>query len=152
MRGSAEEHALDIKRMKSLSFGEPVTNVCASSRNPMFHCQFVEYKVKSYRNRWGITIRYHYARCTNGKGQFCNFGIEIIYSGHLSEEEAKEVFAPIHRRLFPESYKNSEQEPPLQEKSDGILKQGQRRCQNRGMVEAPERQKARPAEESPCRR
>ena len=82
-------------RMQALCFGDPVTNVCASERNPMFHCYFVEYVRKSQRNRYGITHTDHLAKCTDKKGSFWNIGIKVIHSGHLSKEGAKALFNPV---------------------------------------------------------
>lgn len=92
-----------IKRMRQLSFGDPVTNICAGKDNPLRLGQFVEYITKSRRNRFGIvhTDRFARIRCSNGK--FVDTGIDVIYPGHLSESECAELFAPVWQAKFGKS-------------------------------------------------
>lgn len=70
------------KRIRSLEFGEPVTNICAGPKNPMRHCWFVQNKGSD-------------ARCTDKKGTFWDIGIEVIHRGHLAEDKCKELFEPV---------------------------------------------------------
>lgn len=103
--GSTLQPKLDLlnkskERVKAMKFGDPVTNVCAGDRNPRRHSYFVEYKVKSHKNRFGVIHKYYSARCTDGKGKFWNGGLEVTFPGHLSYEESKEIYAPIHAIEF----------------------------------------------------
>ena len=101
---------LSIERIKGLNFGDPVTNICAGENNPMRLGRFVEYKIKSRKNRAGIVHREHLARITYGNGKFANIGPIVIYPGHLSYKECEDMFDPIHRVLFPDSYPSTQQE------------------------------------------
>lgn len=83
------------KRMKTLSFGDKATNICAGEGNPMRHCTFVEYKKKSTTNKWKIKHTEHLARLTDGKGHFGDYEIDVIYPGHLDSEECKKLFDPV---------------------------------------------------------
>ncbi len=83
------------ERVRSIQFGEPVTNVCAGEGNPHKHSYFVGYVVKSHKNRFGLTHSDHLARCTDRKGKFWNTDIEVIYSGHLDSDKCTELFEPI---------------------------------------------------------
>ena len=87
-------------RVKALKFGEPVTNICAGEKNPHRHCLFVQYVVKSRKNRWYVTHREYWAKCTDGKGEFWNTDIEVIYPGHLSVEESDKLFEPVWQAKF----------------------------------------------------
>lgn len=70
------------KRMKSMVFGDRVTNICAGDRNPMLHCYFV-------KNRKDT------AQCTDKKGHFWDIDIKVIYPGHLDEDVRRELFEPV---------------------------------------------------------
>ena len=83
------------ERMKSLSFGDPVTNVCAGESNPHRIGYFVEYVVKTRRNTFGIAHSDNIAKCTDKKGNFWFADIEVIFKGHLDYDKCKELFAPI---------------------------------------------------------
>ncbi|HAD32182.1 MAG TPA: hypothetical protein DCE77_11455 [Methylophaga sp.] len=76
-------------RMKGISFGDPVTNVCAGELNPLRHCFFVDYK-----------DRKHIAVCTDGKGKFADFDANVIYGGHLSYDESVRIFKPIWKAQY----------------------------------------------------
>jgi hypothetical protein len=84
-----------IVRVKSIGFGDPVTNICAGESNPIRHCLFVAYEPKSRRNGYGIVHTDHYARRTDGKGEFWSVGVEVLYPGHLDAEKCRELFAPV---------------------------------------------------------
>ncbi len=88
------------KRMKSLSFGDPVTNVCAGDGNPQKHAYFVEYKMKSRSNRYGIIHKEYSARCTDKKGKFWDAGIETLHIGHLDSDKSKELFDPFWQAQY----------------------------------------------------
>jgi len=77
-------------RMRTLSFGDPVTNVCTGDANPWHHAYFVKIKGDSL------------AQVTDKKGKFGNFGCEVIYPGHLSIEKSKELFEPFWQAQFGE--------------------------------------------------
>lgn len=95
MADKQEIHAEAIKRMGGLSFGDPVTNVCAGSGNPQRHAYFVEHVRKSKKTCGGFPYTEHYAKCTDRKGKLWNTGIKVIYPGHLSAEECTRLFTPI---------------------------------------------------------
>jgi hypothetical protein len=84
-----------IERIKSLSIGDQVTNICAGDNNPMLHCFFVEYKKKSHTSKFKVKHTEHLARCTDKKGKFWNIGIEVIYPGWLDEKMRNELFGPV---------------------------------------------------------
>ena len=75
------------KRIVALSFGDPVTNICAGTENPMRHCYFVEDKRRV-------------ARCTDKEGAFWDIGIDVIYPGHLNNAECSELFEPVWQSLY----------------------------------------------------
>lgn len=83
-----------------MEFGEPVTNVCAGDGNPTRQGYFVSLDVKSRKNGSGITHREYTARLTDKKGKFWNVGIKVIFPGHLSDEESRDIYAPIHGAEF----------------------------------------------------
>ncbi|MES2942943.1 MAG: hypothetical protein V4772_08765 [Pseudomonadota bacterium] len=88
-------HEASIERMKALTFGDPVTNICAGDSNPSLHCFFVAYEVKANTNKYGITHRSHWAKCTDKKGKFWNTGFEVVYPGHLDAETRTKLFTPV---------------------------------------------------------
>lgn len=77
------------ERMARLTFGGPVTNICAGEKNPMRLCLFVRYKA-----------RQHVAECTDGKGRFADFDADVIVAGHLPAWEAKELYRPVWEANF----------------------------------------------------
>lgn len=83
------------ERVKTMTFGEPVTNVCAGEGNPRRHSYFVEYVVGGYTNKAGIRHNDYLAKCTDRKGKFWKTDIEVIYAGHLDSEKCKELFEPV---------------------------------------------------------
>ncbi len=83
------------KRIRAMSLGDAVTNVCAGDTNPKRHAYFVELVTRSRKNRYGITHTECWARCTDKKGKFWNTDIKVIYPGHLSYEKSCEIFRPI---------------------------------------------------------
>lgn len=99
------ETRLDIfnkakKRMKELSFGDPVTNVCAGDKNPQRHSYFAKLNIQSHTNKFGITHKQYLANCTDRKGKFWNTDIEVIFPGHLEYEESMKIYEPIHAAHF----------------------------------------------------
>lgn len=88
------------KRVSKMKFGDPVTNVCAGEGNPHRHAFFVEFKIKSSKNRWGITHKEYLAKCTDRKGTFWDTDIDAIYRGHLDTETCHKLYAPIHEAEF----------------------------------------------------
>jgi hypothetical protein len=83
------------ERMAKLSFGDPVTNVCAGELNPRRHAYFCEFVTKSRTNKWGIEHREYHARCTDKKGAFWNAGIETLFPGTLDQKTCDDLFKPI---------------------------------------------------------
>lgn len=74
-------------RMKALSFGDLVTNVCTDKTNPHHHCWFVQYKY--FRPLYG-----NFAQCTDRKGNFWETMPDVVYPGHLDDKTCKELYAP----------------------------------------------------------
>jgi len=83
------------KRMKGISFGDAVTNICAGEGNPHKHAYFVEYIVKSRVNRYGINHNEYLAKCTDKKRRFWNTCIDVIHPGHLDSEKCTQLFSPV---------------------------------------------------------
>lgn len=83
------------ERIKLISFGDPVTNVCAGEGNPRKHAYFVEHVIKKSKNRFKVQFTEHFAKCTDRKGNFWSTDIEVIFQGHLNDEKCQELFAPI---------------------------------------------------------
>lgn len=77
----------DQTRVTALSFGDPVTNICAGEDNPLRHAYFVKTK--------GVFVQ-----VTDKKGRFAYFGREVIYPGHIPKDEAKRLFEPIWQARF----------------------------------------------------
>ena len=92
-----------IGRVKRLQFGEQVTNVCAGSDNPRKHSLFCQYVLQQNKNRFGIVHKSHYAKCTDGKGNFWKTDVAVIFKGHLSDEKCKELHLPIWQLEFKEN-------------------------------------------------
>lgn len=89
-----------IVRMRALSLGDPVTNVCAGESNPGLHAFFVAYQVKSRKNKYGLTHKSHWAKCTDKKGKFWDTDIDVVYPGHLDAATRSELFAPVWEALY----------------------------------------------------
>jgi hypothetical protein len=75
------------KRVAAMAFGEPATNICAGSGNPMRHC-------------WFVQLKGDFACCTDRKGKFFDIGIEVVYPGHLTADERERLFAPVWASQF----------------------------------------------------
>lgn len=88
------------KRVKAMTFGDPVTNICAGEGNPTRLGYFVDFVTKSHTNKYGVVHREYLAKCTDKKGKFWNACIDVIYPGHLGYDESMELFEPIHAVLF----------------------------------------------------
>ena len=87
------------KRIKGLSFGDPVTNVCAGDGNPHRLSAFVKIKTTRHK-RCGITHTEKLVVCTDGKGKFWDTKPEVMFSGHLDIDESKRLYKPIWEAEF----------------------------------------------------
>lgn len=96
-------HDESIARMKTLTAGEPVTNICAGEKNPHLHAFFVAYVVDSRKNRYGLVHKSHWAKCTDKKGEFWKTGIDVIYPGTLDVETRERLFAPVWQANYGKS-------------------------------------------------
>ena len=76
-------------RVSKLSFGDPVTNICAGEGNPHRHSVFVN---KTSCGR--------YVRCTDKKGHFWQTGIEVIHPGWLDSDTCAQLYAPVWESNF----------------------------------------------------
>ena len=83
------------ERVKSMEFGDPVTNVCAGPGNPRRHAYFCQLVTKTRKNRFGLNHTEHFVKCTDRKGKFWNTDIEVIFAGHIEYAECEKLFAPI---------------------------------------------------------
>lgn len=72
------------ERMKSIQFGDPVTNICAGDSNPIRLSYFVRYNIPS-----------HTVECTDKKDNFYKMDADVIYPGHLPYAECRELFQPV---------------------------------------------------------
>jgi hypothetical protein len=70
------------KRLRLLSFGDAITNICAGDKNPHRHCYFVRRKKDT-------------AECTDKKGKFWETFNDVIYPGHLEKNECERLFKPV---------------------------------------------------------
>ncbi len=75
------------QRLKTLAFGDPVTNVCAGDKNPHKRGYFV-----SQNREWVI--------CTDKLGDFWKTGVRVVFPGHLDDAKCIELFAPIHAAIY----------------------------------------------------
>jgi hypothetical protein len=80
----AEIHKAAVERMRTIRFGDEVTNVCAGEQNPQRHSYFVRYKTNSRT-----------AECTDKNGKFWETYIDVIFPGHLDAAVCAELCAPI---------------------------------------------------------
>ena len=87
------------KRVRALTFGEPVTNVCAGELNPFRHAFFVK-------------LRGDYVQVTDKKGRFTSFEREVIYPGHLSIEVSRQLFEPFWQAQYGEPLSDSQANKP----------------------------------------
>jgi hypothetical protein len=85
-------------RMQTLNSGDQVTNICAGVMGR--YLTFVEYKIKSRKNKFGITHREYLARCQFGNRKTGDFEIDVIHKGRLSKEECKELFEPVWQAQY----------------------------------------------------
>jgi hypothetical protein len=83
------------ERVKSISFGDEVTNICAGEGNPGRHCYFVEYKKNTRKNKCGLNHTEHLAKLTDRKGSFWDCDIEVVHPGFLDRKECEELFNPV---------------------------------------------------------
>lgn len=83
------------KRMRKLNFGDSITNICASEKNPDRLSYFVKYK-----NQHSRSLRYHLVECTDKKGGFWDAELVVIYPGHLQFDECEKIYAPLHAAHF----------------------------------------------------
>lgn len=93
-------HQESLERLKSLEFGQPVTNICAGENNPLRLAYFVSLDVKRHTNKYGVIHTEHLAKCTDNKGKFWRTGIDVVYPGHLEIAECERLFAPVHAAMF----------------------------------------------------
>jgi len=84
-----------IERMKQLSLGDKVTNICAGDCNPHRLSYFVELKVRHTKSLYDIIHTERTARCTDKRGEFWETGIEVVYPGWLDRDKCEELFQPI---------------------------------------------------------
>ncbi len=84
------------ERVKTIRFGDPITNICSSGINRYRLCFFVRAKKDT-------------VVCTDKENTFWETATSAIYQGHLSIDKCKELFVPMHRILFPESYKDDKE-------------------------------------------
>ena len=84
-----------IERIKSINFGDPITNICAGEGNPTRHSYFSRIKNKVTTNRFGIKHTERLVECTNKKGKFWVTNIDVIHSGHLDFPECAKLFLPV---------------------------------------------------------
>lgn len=70
-----------------MTFGDPVTNVCAGEQNPLRHAYFVRRKGQ-------------YIELTDRKGKFWDMDPEVIFPGHLDSDECARRWAPIWEKRF----------------------------------------------------
>ncbi len=87
----------DVERIKAINLGDPVTNICAGEAGK--HGYFMEYKVKSRRNKWGIVHKERNARCQFNK-KTGDYGLDVIYAGHLDKVTCDELFKPVWNKRF----------------------------------------------------
>jgi len=86
-------------RAIKFEFGQPVTNVCAGhpERKHAYFCQLV---TKSRKSRAGLVHRTYLVKCTDRKGKFFDVGVEVVFAGHLTDDQCKELFSPIWEALY----------------------------------------------------
>ncbi len=85
-------------RMKALTKGAHVSNICAGDLGR--HLIFIDYVIKSKKNRYGITQKAHLAKCRTSSGETRVFDINIIHSGKLSGEKCSELFEPVWQAQY----------------------------------------------------
>jgi len=91
------------KRMLQLKKGDEVTNICTTDIDQMHHCCFVKYVLNPYKNKYGVPMCKKFVKCRkyiSGKYHISNFNINVIYKGHLTQEECDKLYAPIWKAEF----------------------------------------------------
>lgn len=83
------------ERIKTMEFGDEITNVCAGEENPRRHAYFCQKVTKNTQSAFGLGHTQYFVKCTDKKGNFWNTDIEVIFKGHLDSEKCKELFKPI---------------------------------------------------------
>lgn len=89
------------KRMKSLCFGDSLTNVSLCYDNPRRHLYFVELKTK----RLPDDSTQYCAKCTDRNGKFWETDINVMFPGHLERKECVNIYGPIHDAYFGDNNK-----------------------------------------------
>ena len=92
---NVEIHKESVKRMSRIKVGEMVTNICASSDNPIKYTIFVRHEVIKNTNKHGLFFEDHKAKTTDANGTFFNIDIDVIYPGVLCKEECEKLYQPI---------------------------------------------------------
>lgn len=75
------------KRVRLMSFGDPVTNICAGMSSPRKYSYFVE-------------LKNNCVRCTDKKGEFWDTMIDVVYPGILNKKECSELWEPTHATIY----------------------------------------------------
>ena len=84
-----------IARVKKLQFGDPITNICAGDNNPRRHAYFVELHVSERKNKYCIVHKEYSVKCTDSKGKFWRTNPVVIYPGHISYKQARELYSVV---------------------------------------------------------
>ena len=87
-------------RMSKLKKGDQVTNICAGDKNPRRLSCFVSYIEKSRKNKYGVIMTEHHAKCQNSTGESWLTDIDVIYPGSLSMEECEKLFSPVWNAIY----------------------------------------------------
>jgi hypothetical protein len=74
------------KRCRKMSFGDPITNICAGDKNPQRWCYFVRLQTINH-SRCVV--------CTDKEGTFWDIGMEVIHPGHIFYDKCTELFEPV---------------------------------------------------------
>jgi hypothetical protein len=93
----------DLERVNLIPKGSRVTNICTSETSPFHHMIFEGIKTTSYTNKYKVVHTQRFAKCRSKDGKLHNFGLEVIYEGHLDEKQRKELWQPVWERLYGES-------------------------------------------------
>lgn len=86
-RERAEQSKLADERLRGVKFGDPITNVCASDKNP--------HRLAYYVRKKGDLVQ-----ATDKKGKFWDTQKDVIFSGHLDKKECERLYAPIWEAHF----------------------------------------------------
>lgn len=82
------------ERIKTMKFGDEITNVCAGEENPRRHAYFCK-KVTKTKSMRGVPHTEFFIECTDKKGNFWKTDFEVIFAGHLDSETCKTLWEPI---------------------------------------------------------